>query len=167
MGKIKRDFNGVAKFFLGLSMFATVVAIVNGFLEISNNNFFEEYYGPSNHNDVIVTEIVMDFIILVFAVLIFMKKPYGLIAWSLLLIIRMFATANSYYILGQNMGIFIRDFCLFAIAMCFRKNGISGWKSMLASKKYVIEHTKISNITSSPKISSVSTQFNDKSTEKK
>ncbi len=147
-----RDFNAVAHIFLGLTMFATAVTIIGNFFEISNNNFFEEYYGLSNNNDVIVTEIVFDFMILIFAVLTFIKKRYGLIIFTLLLIIRVFATANtvyvygydmSAYVLGQKTAIFIRDFCPFAIAMCFRKNGISGWKSMLASEKYVKEHTKI------------------------
>lgn len=69
-----RDFNAVAHIFLGLTMFATAVTIIGNFFEISNNNFFEEYYGLSNNNDVIVTEIVFDFMILIFAVLTFIKK---------------------------------------------------------------------------------------------
>ena len=146
MNNTKRDFNGAAKFFLGLSMFATMMTIINSFLQISNMKMFG--YVAS---DTLAIEIVIDFLILGAAVLTFLKKPAGLIALTALFIIRMFATipwngdTSAAYMLGGKMGYFIRDFGLFAIAMCFKKNGISGWKSMLASEDYLEKHTIIKN----------------------
>lgn len=128
-----RDFNLVAKFFLGLAMFAVAIAIFTSFQKIGLNSFV------GGNNSVLIIEIILDFLILIAAVLTFMKKRYGLIALTLLFVIRMFATVPSggniaySYLLGGNMAIFIRDFGLFAIAMCFRKKGVSGWKSMLGS----------------------------------
>lgn len=144
MENVNRDFNGAAKFFLGLSMFATIMAIINGFLTIKNYSLL-----GLNGSNTIVIEIVMDFLILVAAVLTFMKKPYGLVALTLLFIIRMFVTvdySSSISVAGQLGGktaLLLRDFGLFAIAMCFRKDGIAGWKSMLASEEYVRDHTVI------------------------
>lgn len=146
MEKINRDFNGVAKFLLGLSMFATTMTIINSFLQISNMKTFG--YVAS---DTLAIEIVLDFLILGAGVLTFLKKPAGLIALTALFIIRMFATipwdgdTSAAYMLGGKMVYFIRDFGLFAIAMCFKKNGISGWKSMLASEEYVARHTIVSS----------------------
>lgn len=150
MEKTKRDFNGVAKFLLGLSMFATTMTIINSFLQISNMKMFG--YVAS---DTLAIEIVLDFLILGAAVLTFLKKPAGLIALTALFIIRMFATipwdgdTSAAYMLGGKMVYFIRDFGLFAIAMCFKKNGISGWRSMLASEEYVVEHTRGSEVENS------------------
>ena len=143
METVKRDFNGAAHFFLGLSMFAVTMAIITSAMNISNYKFF----GIGNTNTLII-EIIIDALILVAAVFTFMKKPAGLIALSALFVIRMFATipwdsdVSNAYLLGGKSVYFLRDFGLFAIAMCFKKNGISGWKSMLASKDYVIAHTK-------------------------
>lgn len=54
--------------------------------------------------------------------------------------------APSYaFVLGQQVGAFIITYGLFLIAMCFRKNGLSGWVSMLASEDYVREHVKSSD----------------------
>ena len=159
MEKINRDFNGVAKFLLGLSMFATTMTIINSFLQISNMKMFG--YVAS---DTLAIEIVLDFLILGAAVLTFLKKPAGLIALTALFIIRMFATipwngdTSAAYMLGGKTADLIRDFGFFAIAMCFKKNGISGWKSMLASEKYVDEHTIIP---SKEEIKSESTENTD------
>ena len=151
MDTVKRDFNGAAHFFLGLSMFAAIMAIITSALNISNYSFF----GIGNTN-LLIIEIVMDVLIVVAGILTFMKKPYGLIALTLLFIIRMFATvdySSSLSVAGQLGGktaLLIRDFGLFAIAMCFKKNGISGWKSMLASEEYVIAHTKVTESVDEP-----------------
>ena len=45
------------------------------------------------------------------------------------------------YFLGTQFAYFIRDFGLFFIAMFFKKDGISGWASMLASEEYVEANT--------------------------
>ncbi len=142
MNNTERDFNLAAKIFLGISMFATLMAIISCFQQISLNS----YIGGSNSSQTI--EIVVDLLILVAAGLTFCKKRYGLIALVLLFIIRIFVTIPfgsniSYsYLLGGKTAYFLRDFAPFAIAMCFKKNGISGWKSMLASYNYVQTHTK-------------------------
>ena len=47
--------------------------------------------------------------------------------------------------LGANFVPFVRDFGPFAIAMCFRKNGISGWTAMRLTEKH---HTNKSSSTS-------------------
>ena len=137
MENTKRDFNSAAHFFLGLSMFATVMTIINSFLKI-------DLFGPSGS---LIIEIVIDFLILVAAVLTFMKKKYGLVALVALFIIRLFATIPSgtnistASYLGAHTATLIRDIGLFLIAMFFKKNGISGWDSMLASEEYVAQHT--------------------------
>ncbi len=137
MEKTRRDFNNPAQFFLGLSMFATIMTIINSFLHIN-------LFGAS---DSLVIEIVIDFLILVAAVLTFMKKRLGLVALVALFIIRLFATIpigtniSTASYLGAKTATLLRDIGPFAIAMCFKKNGISGWKSMLASEEYVARHT--------------------------
>ena len=136
---VKRDFNVVAKILLGLSFFATVMKIITGFITISNNNFW------GINNDSLITEIVIDFFILIAIVLTFLKKPFGLIAFTILSIVSLLATLNWYgYLsiysqLGSKFPIFMRDYGFFAIAMCFKKNGITGWKSMLGSPNDVAE----------------------------
>ena len=140
----KRDFNNAAEFCLGLSMFAVVMTIISSILNLSNSR----YFGFGN-TSVLIIEIIFDCLILIAAVFTFKKKRYGLIALVALFILRMFATiqwdsdTSNAYMLGGKMAILIRDFLPFAIAMCFKKNGISGWKSMLASDEYVAEHTII------------------------
>ena len=135
---IKRDFNTAAKFFLGLSMFAIAMTIINSFMTISINSKL-----GFNNIDTYVVEIIFDVIILIAAIFTFKRKRYGLILLISLFITRMFATtpwgndAPTAYLLGGKIAIFIRDFGMFAIAMCFRKNGISGWISMLASEEYL------------------------------
>ena len=142
----KRDFNNAAKFFLGLSMFAVVMTIISSILNLSNSRNF----GFGN-TSVLIIEIIFDCLILIAAVLTFKKKRYGLIALVALFILREFATIqwdsdiSNAYMLGRKLAILLRDFLPFAIAMCFRKNGISGWKSMLASEEYVIAQTKVND----------------------
>ena len=137
MNNTQRDFNTVSKVILGLSIFPVIMAITNSFISISNNKYFDV------NNSSLVIEIICDCLILAAVVLTFMKKKYGLIALTVLFIVRMFATIPtggniSYsYQLGGNMVLLLRDFGLFAIAMCFKskRTHMSGWKSMLASAK--------------------------------
>lgn len=141
MESSKRDFNTAAHALLGLSAFAVIMAIVNSI----TNMQLQSMMGYSNST--LVAEIVCDVLILAAIVLTFMKKRVGLIALTVIFIIRMFATipwgsdVSSAYMLGGKTVLFLRDFGLFAIAMCFKKNGISGWKSMLASDEYVEKNT--------------------------
>ena len=137
----KRDFNIVAHLLLGLSLFVTLMTIITCAIKIHNNKAL-----GSADTSLLVIEIVLDTLILIAGVLTFMKKRYGLIAIILLFVIRMFATVDwtssvSSYQFGEKMALFVRDFGLFAIAMCFKKSGISGWKSMLASDENVLNNT--------------------------
>jgi len=133
---MKRDFNLAAKILLALSMFSVGVAIINGFSNISAQKHF------IHHDNTLITEIVIDFCILAASVLTFMKKRYGLVALVTLFCIR---TGNIpsggkvpyEYLLGGKCAHLFSDFLPFAIAMFFRKNGISGWKAMLASEDYL------------------------------
>lgn len=145
MSEYKRDFNKAAKILLGLSMFAVGMTIVNSILIIKTNS----YFGVSN--SILIAEISFDVFILAASVLTFMKKRYGLIALIILFVARMFATiptggdiAYSYH-LGGKMALFFRDFGLFAIAMCFKKNGVSGWKSFFSSPEIASEQESISS----------------------
>lgn len=130
----ERDFNLVAKILLGLSMITTGMAIFNSMLKFG----FIEYANVTVAS--LIIEIVLDVLILIAGFAVFLKHRWGLIALAALFTIRMFATipldSTMYsYQLGGNMVHFFRDFGLFAIAMCFKKNGVSGWKSILASDK--------------------------------
>lgn len=149
MEHVQRDYNGVAKALLVLSMISVIMAIITSFQQIKLNS----YLGIGNAS--LISEIVVDFCILVAAGFTFMKNRYGLIALVSLFVIRIFATipiggnvAYSYQ-LGSKTVLFLRDFGLFAIAMCFRKGGASGWKSMLASQRYLDAHMNVSESDSS------------------
>lgn len=130
----ERDFNLVAKILLGLSMITTGMAIFSCMLKFG----FIEYANVTVTS--LIIEIVLDVLILIAGFAVFLKHRWGLIALTALFIIRMFATipldsAMYSYQLGGNMVHFFRDFGLFAIAMCFKKNGVSGWKSILLPKE--------------------------------
>ena len=144
MNNTQRDFNGVAHGLLVLSTIAVFMAIINSILQLRINSYF------GTGNGAYVAEIVFDVLILAAIVFTFMKKRFGLIALTALFIVRMFATIPigtdiSYsYQLGGKMVYFFRDFGLFAIAMCFKKNGVSGWKSMLGEIKSSNDETATS-----------------------
>lgn len=131
MDNTSRDFNTFAKIILVLSMIVIIKSIITNVLRISINSYF------GANNDVVIIEIIINVLILVSAIMTLLKKRYGLIALIVLFVVRMFATIRaggdiSYsYQLGGKLAFFLRDFGLFAIAMCFKKDGISGWKSML------------------------------------
>lgn len=132
----ERDFNLVAKILLGTSMITTGMGIFNCLLKFG----YAEYITINTTS--LIIEIVLDILIIIAGFATFFKNKWGLIALSSLFVIRMFATipldSNMYsYQLGGNMVHLFRDFGLFAIAMCFKKNGISGWKSIFASDEYL------------------------------
>ena len=131
-----RDFNGAAKFFLGLSMVGVALTIVSSSISIGNYKYF------GWDTSILVKEIVIDLLILGAGVLTFLKKRAGLIGLVVLFIIRVFATipqggnVSMAGHLGANSALFFRDFGPFAIAMFFRKNGISGWDAMLSTDNH-------------------------------
>lgn len=128
----KRDFNLAAKIFLGLSVVDIVLNIVKA---------YTKYQVTFTGGETLIIEMSINLMILIAIVFTFLKKRWALISLIALYIIRMFAVV-SYgtdisvsYQLGGNFVYLIRDFAWFAIAMCFKKNGVSGWKAMLASEE--------------------------------
>ena len=142
---MKRDFNLAAKLLLGYSMFAMIANIVSNITNMSINN----YLGKSNLFPSV--EIALCVLIVVAEICTFIKLRPALIALTTLFVVRFAITIlwNSPLTLAYNIGLnlpyFIRDFGLFAIAMCFKKNGVSGWRSMLASKEYLESHIQTAN----------------------
>ena len=138
----KRDFNLVAKIFLGLSMLSLTIGIVTNLIHYSTYSKF----GLGSTQTHLLIEAVFNILLIIAAIFIFKKNKYGLIAFISLALIRVFATIPfgtnapfAYYIGGNTISL-LRDVGIFAIAMCFKKNGISGWKSMLAPDEYIRTH---------------------------
>ena len=142
--KDKRVVNGAAWFFLGLSMFATLIGVITNFVTYSTHMKMGIYLNSSLY----IVEAILDILILVAGFFTFKKNRYALIALAALFFIRMFATipwggdVSRAYMLGGKTVYLLRDFGLFAIAMCFRKNGISGWRAFFASDEWIEEHYK-------------------------
>lgn len=138
---MKRDFNLAAKILLGYSMLAMTANVFTNFINMSI-----EANSAMN-----IVEIVFSILIIIAGICTFMKLRFGIIALTILFLARFVITISlnevydmAYYI-GMKLPYFIRDFGLFAIAMCFKKNGISGWKSMLASKGYLQSNTNLTD----------------------
>jgi hypothetical protein len=138
-----RDFNGAAKLFLVLAAFRMLMACIKNFQLISINNMI----GYSS--EMYTSQIVFSLLSIVAIVFTMMRKRWGLIALLVIALIEIFGTVPagslSYsYLLGQNVAEFVFNYGLFLIAMCFRKDGLSGWVAMLAAEEYVLAHqTKI------------------------
>lgn len=95
-------------------------------------------------------EIVFCILVIVFGLLTIMKRRYALIALFSLYIAKLFIClpingnmSVSYY-MGQQFANFVFDLGLFSIAMFFKSNGISGWRSILMSDKS-LDNTNIEN----------------------
>ena len=93
-----------------------------------------------------VIQIIFSILVIASAIFTLTRKRFGLISLLTIIVLKVFATypggnmAFSYF-LGTQFAYFIRDFGLFFIAMFFKKDGISGWASMLASEEYVEANT--------------------------
>ena len=93
-----------------------------------------------------VVQIIFCILVIAAAIFTLIRKRFGLISLLTIIVLKVFATypggnmAFSYF-LGTQFAYFIRDFGLFFIAMFFKKDGISGWASMLASEEYVEANT--------------------------
>lgn len=138
----KRDFNNVAKIALGLSIFLLAKGIL---AEVAQCSIVGKL-GYAEHQSQHIVQIIFNLLMIGAAFAVFAKKRWGLISFLLLALIRMFVTipsgtniSHAYY-LGRNIVPFLRDIGVFSIAMCFRMNGISGWKAFFASDKYIDEH---------------------------
>lgn len=140
----KRDFNLAAKIILGLTILSLAIGTITSFQEVSLYSKMG-FGGSQTHR---LMEAIMNLLMIGAAVMVFSKKRIGLIAFIALGLLRVFVTiprgtdVSSAYYLGGNTMLFLRDVAPLAIALCFRKNGISGWKAFFASDDYVQEHYK-------------------------
>ena len=135
-----RDFNGAAKLFLLIPIFTSVTGILTTISKIRVATMLG--YSVSSY----ALQIFFSVLVIVAAIFTLTRKRFGLISLLTIIVLKVFATypggnmAFSYF-LGTQFAYFIRDFGLFFIAMFFKKDGISGWTSMLASEEYVEANT--------------------------
>ena len=135
-----RDFNGAAKLFLLIPIFTSVTGILTTISKIRVATMLG--YSASSY----ALQIFFSVLVIVAAIFTLTRKRFGLISLLTIIVLKVFATypggnmAFSYF-LGTQFAYFIRDFGLFFIAMFFKKDGISGWASMLASEEYVEANT--------------------------
>lgn len=135
-----RDFNGAAKLFLLIPIFTSVTGILTTISKIRIGAMLG--YSVSGY----VIQIIFSILVIASAIFTLTRKRFGLISLLTIIVLKVFATypggnmAFSYF-LGTQFAYFIRDFGLFFIAMFFKKDGISGWASMLASEEYVEANT--------------------------
>lgn len=136
----KRDFNSVAKLFLALSIFLLAKSILTYIAEYNVVSML----GFAAHQTQLIILIAINALMIGAACIIYAKKRWGLILFLLLALAKMFVIVPSginacAFNLGRYLASFIPETGLFAIAMCFRKNGISGWIAFFASEKYIDE----------------------------
>ena len=145
----KRDFNLAAKIFLGISVLDIILNIVKAYTK-----YRVAFFG----GETLIFEMIINFMILIAIAFTFVKKRWALIALIVLYVIRMFALVSYRsdisisYQLGGNFAYLIRDFGFFAIAMCFKKDGVSGWKAMLLSEEKLLAATTMDDNSVPPPI---------------
>ena len=131
-----RDFNGAAKLFLVLAAFRLLMACIKNIQLIRINSMIG--YSTEMYSAQLV------FSVLAIAGIVFtmMRKRWGLVTLLVVAVLEVFAMIPSgslsySYLLGGQVAEFLVNYGLFLIAMCFKKDGLSGWVSMLASEEYV------------------------------
>ena len=135
MESTKKKINLAAKIALGYAMIATIYAIVSRFIELNSYRSF-----ALDIPNRLVFEIIIDFLILVAATLTFMRKKVGLISLIILILLRIIVaipsgiSASSAKECGDIIGLTLRDFGPFLIAMFFRKDGVTGWASLFSTE---------------------------------
>ena len=135
-----RDVNGAAKLFLLIPILTSLTSILTTISKIRIAAMFG--YPVSGY----VIQIIFCVLVMIAVIFTLTRKRFGLISLLTIIVLKVFATypggnmAFSYF-LGPQFAYFIRDFGLFFIAMFFKKDGISGWASMLASEEYVEANT--------------------------
>lgn len=140
-GKLSRGFTDFAKFALVLSMYVISVQIIMAIIKIAMGFPINISKGTS------IGGMIFNVLILTAEAFTLKKDKVGLIALIVLFIARTLllvpmGTGSYTYFLGGNIVHLVRDFGLFAIAMCFKKNGVSGWKMMFLSEEK-LEDVKI------------------------
>ena len=138
-----RDFNGAAKLFLVLAGFRLLMGCIKNLQLIRINSMIG--YSTEMYS----AQLVFSVLAVVGIVLTMMRKRWGLVTLLVVAVLEVFAMIPSgslsySYLLGGQVAEFLVNYGLFLIAMCFKKDGLSGWVSMLASEEYVLAHlTKI------------------------
>ena len=142
--KLSRGFTDFAKFALVLSIYVISVQIIMAIVKIAMGFPINISKGTS------IGGIIFNALILTAEIFTLKKNKVGLVSLIVLFIARTLllvpmGTGSYAYFLGGNIVHLIRDFGLFAIAMCFKKNGVSGWKSILISeeiKETIVEESQ-------------------------
>ena len=137
-----RDFNGAAKLFLVLAGFRLLMACIKNLQLIRINStigYSTEMYSA---------QLVFSVLAIAGIVFTMMRKRWGLVALLVVAVLEVFAMIPSgslsySYLLGGQVAEFLVNYGLFLIAMCFKKDGLSGWVSMLASEEYVLARQKV------------------------
>lgn len=129
MNPEKRDFNLAARIFLYLSLVANLILVISSFVKIRLNSSLEISTTQP------VVNMLFTIAIIVTGMFIFRVSKIALSLFISLFIARLFIVSSlggGYgfaFNLGANMWLIIRDLLPFMIALCFRKDGISGWKA--------------------------------------
>lgn len=129
MNPEKRDFNLAAKSFLYLSLVANLILVISCFVKIRLHSSLEISTTQP------VVNMLFTIAILITGMFIFKVSKIALTLFISLFIARLFVVSSlggGYgfaFNLGGNMWLVIRDLLPFMIALCFKKDGISGWKA--------------------------------------
>ena len=137
-----RDFNGAAKLFLVLAAFRLLMACIKNLQLIRINSMI----GYST--EIYSAQLVFSVLAIAGIVFTMMRKRWGLVTLLVVAVLEVFAMIPSgslsySYLLGGQVAEFLVNYGLFLIAMCFKKDGLSGWVSMLASEEYVLARQKV------------------------
>lgn len=142
----KRDFNTIAKIILVLSMIYLLIQAITYW------RYYYLYPQKGIYSLIYIHRLlaILITIQLLSAVLILYKKKLGLIVFIIISVYRLFGfytptvdmTYDITYLqyLGNSLIGFLLYAGLFLIALCFKKNGISGWQSFFASNEYIKSH---------------------------
>lgn len=152
MNPEKRDFNLAARIFLYLSLVANLILVISCFVKIRLHSSLE----------ISITQPVVNMLftiaILITGMFIFRVSKIALTLFISLFIARLLVVSSlggGYgfaFNLGGNMWLIIRDLVPFMIALCFRKDGISGWKAFFSKSQDEITENKPNDTTVSAPI---------------
>lgn len=128
------SYNLAAKIFLAYFILEEIANIVRAASELKVSSYLGTSIG------FLIAEIIVDAILIIAAAFSFKPRKYALISIITLLAIKTFAIfpngaiQGTGYAIGANLAYLIRDFAPFAIALCFKKDGVSGWRLFFPKK---------------------------------
>lgn len=131
----KEDFNLAAKIFLVYF----IIKQISGIIGAVSNFRVNEYLGGIT--GCYIATIIVNSALIISALFAFKPRKYALISIIVFLLIKtlaIFPYGNGHasgMAFGRNVGYLIVDFAPFAIALCFKKNGISGWRAFFSKRK--------------------------------